>query len=72
MHLLTCMRGTENLLFPETSTIAQGEDKAIVGVEVNNKLANFQIETKLLAMFVVVCDRAEDFGNLEGYILEIS
>ena len=27
MHLLTCMRGTENLLFPETSTIAQGEDK---------------------------------------------
>jgi hypothetical protein len=52
--------------------LPKAKTRAIVGVEVNNKLANFQIETKLLAMFVVVCDRAEDFVNLEGYILEIS
>jgi hypothetical protein len=52
--------------------LPKAKTRAIVGVEVNNKLANFQIETKLLTMFVVVCDRAEDFGNLEGYILEIS
>ena len=72
MHLLTCMREQKIYCSQRHQLLPKVKTRAIVGVEVNNKLANFQIETKLLAMFVVVCDRAEDFVNLEGYILEIS
>ena len=57
MHSLTrtCMRVTENVLFPETSTVAQGEDK------VNSWCRGEQLpnRAKLLAMFVVVWNASQ-------------